>query len=181
MYNEWLEVVIENLVRFNLTLSESLRYHQGWQQDENLMERSQHLCGIWQQSAIASEPFVLWLVCMKFDPWKLVTLPSIFRCQDAFPQRPGPIQHISVWGPRRFGSQNLASCHFLFACNLSSDRKIFSIFRPMWSHHGQDLATQIRWWDFYKWKCRQVRKPAGIFLNPEFAEWISGASTAKAS
>ena len=38
----------------------------------------------------------------------------------------------------------------------------------------QDVATQIRWWDFYKLKCREDHLQPGVYLNPGFAEWISG-------
>lgn len=38
----------------------------------------------------------------------------------------------------------------------------------------QDVATQIRWWDFYKCQCRKDGVKMGLYLNPHFAEWISG-------
>eukprot|EP00435_Cladocopium_sp_Y103_P023636 s2702_g5.t1 len=53
-------------------------------------------------------------------------------------------------------------------------------------HRGlKDLATQIRWWDFYKWKCREVlelmtademrkasHKPWNATCKPDVADWL---------
>ena len=107
-------------------------------------------------------------VCIIFDFGMLIKLISIFWCQDAFPQRPGPIQNISVWGPRRFVSQNLDSCHFLplfFACNFSSDRNIFATFCPCEAIMARTLRHRFDGGIF-------TSGSAGRYTNQLASSWI---------
>ena len=75
------------------------------------------------------------------------------------------------------------SCAFNFQKNIMLPNPCGSVFPNIILNcedtiELQDVATQIRWWDFYKCQCRKDGVKMGLYLNPHFAEWISGSCLA---